>query len=248
MEESDARGAELANRGNTALKSYLQLCRVSNLPTVWSNVVTGVLLSGGHATAWLYLLLVFSLCCFYLAGMALNDLCDLEHDRAARPSRPIPSGTVSQHGAQVVTSFLLLTGFAPLAYAPSLSGAAAAALLLIAIVAYDLYHKQHPASILVMGGCRFLIYAVAALAVTGRLAPPVLAAGGIQFLYIVAVTLFARHERQLRLGSSPMPLLLASICLVDGTVLAFLAGPKWLIAGAACFAATLAGQRYVRGD
>ena len=31
----------------------------------------------------------------YAAGMALNDLFDLEIDRAERPARPLPSGRVS---------------------------------------------------------------------------------------------------------------------------------------------------------
>lgn len=231
-------------------KAYLQLCRVSNLPTIWTNVLVGSLLSGGRVTVYLYLLLALSLSGFYLAGMVLNDLCDCEHDRQFRPSRPIPSCRVSERAAFILTIVLFAAGFGPLAFAPSLYGALAAVPLSVAIVHYDHHHKQNPFSVLLMGSCRFLVYAVAAYAVSGRLAPLVVAAGATQFLYIVLLSLFARYEnsRQEPFSFPVMPVLLAGISIVDGIVLAFLLAPIWILAGAGGFVLTLAGQRYVRGD
>ena len=231
-------------------KAYLQLCRVSNLPTVWTNVLAGCLLSGGRVTVGLYLLLALSLSSFYLAGMVLNDLCDGEHDRQFRPTRPIPSCRVSERAAFILTIVLFAAGFGSLAFAPRLTGAIAAVALSVAILLYDRHHKQNPFSVLLMGSCRFLVCAVAAYAVIGRLTPPVVVAGGIQFLYIVGLSLFARYEnsRQEPFSFPAMPFLLAGISLVDGIVLASQLAPVWFLAGAGGFVLTLAGQCYVRGD
>lgn len=102
------------------LRDLLELCRVSNLPTVWSNSVLGFFagaelfhvaqsgtlfgLGNGlvHAIAddphiyfeLLFLLTVpFSL--LYCSGMALNDYVDRRVDLLERPQRPIPSGRVN---------------------------------------------------------------------------------------------------------------------------------------------------------
>jgi len=232
------------------VKVYLQLCRVSNLPTVWTNVLAGCLLSGGRIGAGTVLLLSAALSCFYMAGMALNDICDSEHDLIQRPSRPIPSGTVSLRAAGIFTVALFAAGFGSLAFAPHLSGAGAALLLLFVIVLYDRHHKPNPLSVLLMASCRFLVYVVAALAVSGRLASAVVVAGGIQFAYIVALSLVARYEnnREAPFPFPVIPVLLAGISLLDGIVLALLVGPLWFLAGMGGFLLTLAGQRYVRGD
>ena len=72
-----------------------KLGRVSNLPTVWTNTLAGVVLAGGtmgdSRVPWL--LLALSLC--YIAGMFLNDAFDREFDARHRPERPIPSGEVT---------------------------------------------------------------------------------------------------------------------------------------------------------
>ena len=72
----------------------LGLGRVSNLPTVWTNMLTGVVLAGGtldDARAWL---LAAALSLFYIAGMYLNDAFDADIDAVERPERPIPAGRV----------------------------------------------------------------------------------------------------------------------------------------------------------
>ena len=232
------------------MKAYLQLCRVSNLPTVWTNVLAGCLLSGGRITAGLYLLLAVSLSGFYLAGMVLNDLCDTEHDRLFRPSRPIPSGRVSERAALVLTAVLFAAGFGSLVIAPHLSGIAVALLLLVVIVLYDRHHKQNPLSVLLMATCRFLVYAVAAFAVSGQLASAVIVAASVQFAYIVGLSLVARYEnsREAPFSFPVMPLLLAGISVLDGIVMALFVGPVWFLAGMGGVLLTLAGQRYVRGD
>jgi len=233
-----------------AIKPYLDLCRVSNLPTVWTNVLASCLLASGQFVPATFVLLALALSCFYVAGMSLNDVCDVDHDRLNRPSRPIPSGRVSLRGARILTAALFATGMSLLSAAPHLSGAAAGILLLLAIVAYDFNHKGNRFSVLLMAACRFLVFVVVSLALTGQLSGFVLMAGGAQFLYVVTISLVARHENS-RATPFPFPVIpamLAGISLLDGMMMAVLFSFPWLLAGVVGAALTWAGQRYVRGD
>ena len=230
-------------------RACLELCRAGNLPTVWTNVLAAAVLAQG-LTPRALATAAPALSCFYAAGMALNDLCDADVDRGAKPGRPIPSGRISRGRARVVVVVLAALGFLLLAAAPSLRGIPAAAVLLAAIVAYDLRHKDQPFSVLLMALCRFLVFVVTALAAVGNVPVGVLVAGGAQFGYSLSVSLVARreNERLRHAARSLVPPLLAGICIVDGLVLAFLADPAWLAAGIAGALLTAAGQRLARGD
>lgn len=70
----------------------LRLGRISNLPTVWTNVLVGVLLTGAALGDARLPLLMLALSLFYVGGMFLNDAFDREFDAQHRPDRPIPSG------------------------------------------------------------------------------------------------------------------------------------------------------------
>lgn len=66
-----------------------RLGRVSNLPTVWSNVLAGAALAGAAGVsppALVALMIAISL--FYVGGMWLNDAFDAEIDARERPERP----------------------------------------------------------------------------------------------------------------------------------------------------------------
>jgi len=236
----------------TALRTYLTLFRVSNLPTVWSNVLAAVLLSGGPFSWGALLTLVLSLSLLYSGGMALNDLCDAAVDRVQRPDRPIPSGRIGMREVQTLTALLFACALALLGTLPFGARAAGAGALLIGvIVLYDLHHKGNPWSVLLMAGCRLLVYLVAGFGVAGQLAGAVLILGLIQFGYITLVSLVARSENRRPGGFSfPLiPLLLAAICLVDGGFLsAALGSPVWMAVGVGGMLLTMGGQRYVRGD
>src|ERR1700753_1071510 len=80
--------------GGLSLSTALRLGRISNLPTVWTNVAAGIVLSGAPVRAWPTLLLMLSLSFFYTAGMFLNDAFDRDFDRRNRPQRPIPAREV----------------------------------------------------------------------------------------------------------------------------------------------------------
>ena len=232
------------------IRGYLALCRISNLPSVWTNVLCAAILAAGRFSWGAYLLPALALSCFYLAGMCLNDICDAAHDRIHRPMRPLPAGEVSRPGAIFLTVVLFVAGFALLLAAPCRQGLYAAVLLLAAIVWYDVQHKRNPLSVLLMAACRLLVFVVTALALTGGVPASVWIAGLVQFAYVVCISAVARYEnsRSQPFSIPVIPLMLAGISFLDGILLAIFVQPSWLMAGFCGGVLLLAGQRFARGD
>jgi UbiA prenyltransferase family len=200
------------------LSVALRLSRISNLPTVWSNVLVGVALAGGAWNDPRLPLALLSLSLFYTGGMLLNDAFDREFDARERPERPIPAGEVS---ATEVSGFgfgmlgaglalLLLLGQAGGTASPW--GAAGSGLALAAtILLYNVHHKANPLSPLLMGICRMLVYLTAALAVAGSALPTTLYVSALVLLcYLVGLTCAARQEHLDRLDNAWPLLLLAA--------------------------------------
>jgi len=232
------------------LTPYLKLCRVSNLPTVWTNVLAALVLSSPDVS-WAGLIIsCLSLSLFYAGGMCLNDILDVPSDRIKRPLRPLPAGLISVRGAFWFTMLLFAAGFAVLFLLPYPRAGFAGLLLLALIVAYDKFHKEHPATVFLMAACRFMTYAIPALAVTGTVGPLAAIAGSVQFLYILSLSLVARYEnsRPVFFTFPVMPVLLAGISVVDGVMMAAFASWSWFFAGLAGGVLTLMGQKYVKGD
>jgi hypothetical protein len=208
------------------LRTAATLGRISNLPTVWSNVLAGVVLAGAvdrdpAALALTLGLLVVIATLLYVAGMFLNDAFDAAFDARERPERPIPAGLVSR-------GEVLRWGFAMLAAGVVLAGAfgpralVAAALTAATIVAYDLHHKQVKLAPLVMGLCRVGLYTIAAFSVVDR--PPAdVAIGAVVLLaYVLGLTFVAAHENRATLVRAA-PLIGIAAPLVVG--LPLLRGP-----------------------
>lgn len=205
------------------LATAARLGRVSNLPTVWSNVLAGVVLAGRPVVVGELLPLVAVATLLYVAGMFLNDACDAAFDAEQRPERPIPAGEVSR--AAVLAWALILLG-AALLLASTLGAAAllAAAATAVTIVVYDLHHKQVRVAPLIMALCRVGLYLVAAFAVVAW--PPIpVWTGALALLgYVVGLTFVARHENQPTVVRfAPLlgvlgPLVLASPLLLHGPV------------------------------
>jgi 4-hydroxybenzoate polyprenyltransferase len=233
-----------------SLKGYLDICRISNLPTVWTNVLCAFLLSTGSFSWGEFMVPAVAISFLYLAGMCLNDVCDYDFDRINRPGRPIPSGIVSIPGALFLAALLSGAGCTLLLKAQYRQGVLAALLLVALIIWYDLDHKGNPYSVLIMAGCRFLAFIVTALSVTDRLAAPVILAASLSFFYIVSLSMVARHEnsRTIPFPFPVIPVMLAGISVLDGVLLALLVNGWWLAAGVAGGGLTMVGQRYVRGD
>lgn len=187
------------------IKNYAELSRLSNLPTCWTNVLVGsVLGSVGHALPWWRVIgASVGVSLLYAAGMAMNDAVDVGHDRETAPHRPIPSGRVSLRGAYLFTGIASAAGLGVLAMSGSMASGAGA-LLLIAIITYNLTHKRHTWSVLLMGACRGLVVLTAFAATIPvfhpryTLDPDVWIAlpwlGGTLAIYVTTLTLISRLE------------------------------------------------------
>ena len=195
------------------MRPWLHIARISNLPTVWTNVTAAWFLAGGALAdvrlAWL--LLAGSL--LYTGGMILNDAMDVKFDRKYRPERPIPMGQISLRAAWAVGVVMLLTGATIAAF----SGAnpKITAFLVAGIVLYNLFHKKWAGSVIIMGACRLLLYVMAASAVV-----PFQAAGPMLVLpyavalgcYIVGISVAARLES--KKGVLPVPTAMLAFALL----------------------------------
>ncbi len=189
-------------------RAALKLGRISNLPTVWSNTLAGLVVAGGAPgdarVPWL--LLALSLC--YLAGMFLNDAFDREFDRRYRPERPIPSGEVAATTVFGAGFAMLAVGGALLAWVgygfPGGSGwrpGVAGLALGSTIIFYDRHHKHNPLSPIVMGLCRMLVYVTAGYAVAVNPPDSVFVTGFLLLCYLVGLTYIAKQEHLGRVGN-----------------------------------------------
>jgi len=186
------------------IKQYAALTRISNLPTCWTNVLTGAAIGSFTASKPLAIvpvvLLSIIISLFYMAGMALNDLIDLNIDLKERPDRPIPSGRISPQSALIFVILLFVTAMALLLiFFPHCIYFAL--LLVVMIVLYDVTHKRFSFSVIFMAVCRALIYMIAAYAVFGGGTKATFWANAalastILTLYIAFMTIIARSENE----------------------------------------------------
>jgi hypothetical protein len=213
----------------------LRLGRVSNLPTVWTNVLAGIVLSGAAMTPQPALLLILSLSLFYVAGMFLNDAFDREFDRRNRPDRPIPAGDVTAATVFVYGFGLLACGIILLfavGYGTSAGtgwrAPVAGGLLAASIVLYDGWHKANPVSPFLMGFCRLLVYLIAGLAVAGMLSERLLLAAIVSLCYLIGLTYVAKQE-SLRRVENLWPLLFLGAPFAYGAPFAAEGGPALVL-------------------
>jgi len=220
---------------NSRIGIYLRLGRVSNLPTVWTNVLAGAIVAGsitGRPLSLMHTLLVMlAISAFYCAGMYLNDAFDREIDARERPGRPIPSGQISVRTVFAIGFVLQVAGIAILSYYGTwaiVCGCALAATILL----YNVWHKGNPLSPLIMGLCRALVYFVAAASVmmlelntavepsltsTVLLNTTVVLAALAIWAHVVGLTYAAKQESLNRLGSLWPLLILALPVLLYGS-------------------------------
>lgn len=231
-------------------KTLLAICRVSNLPTVWMNVLAAAILAAGSPPVSAVFVLLVALSASYAGGMVLNDYCDREIDGIEQPFRPIPAGRIGEAEALRLAIVLLGLGLGLLTLTPYPSAVVPAGVLLVAIYAYDRWHKSHPASVFLMAATRTLVFVVTARAVAGHVSGLVLFAGALSFLWTLAVTVVARREnaRGERYSFPVIPWMIATMATLDGLVLAVFVHPLWILAGLAATLLTRLGQQYVRGD
>ena len=211
------------------LFGWLTLARISNSPTVASDVLAGAALAGAVEPRPSLGLLVLAMVMFYTAGMLLNDVCDYHWDLQHRPDRPIVRGVVSRQAAALATLGLFALGsgllwlVGPRAFVSGL-------VLIGFIVLYDTWHKSNPLSPLVMAACRLLVYVTAFLAFAETPTPMLIAAGGLLVAHLVGLTAIAKSEsRPSLIGYWPAALLcLPPLFFVVQTPVLAIAEAAWV--------------------
>lgn len=185
--------SRVAAKGGFEPRVLLELGRVSNLPTVWSNVLAGMVLAGGWLTPGPLLTVILAASAMYVGGMFLNDAFDAEFDARERPERPVPSGRIARNTVYGIGFGLLAAGvlmFAAVAWAAAVVGLALAG----AIVLYDAWHKGNVLSPLIMGICRVLVYLVAGYAAVLTPEPALWFGACVLLAYLIGLTYVAKQE------------------------------------------------------
>lgn len=178
------------------LRAWLELFRISNLPTVISNAIAGAALGasvasrGGAATiesataasTTIFDCIAPLLNCVtdpsrsfvlltpvlgYIAGMALNDAFDARIDARERAQRPIPRGDVRRAHAFVAGFALLALSVALAASSSSMPALIAAIVLATLVVFYNVMHTRRAWSTLLLAMCRANASLITMLAFAG---------------------------------------------------------------------------------
>jgi 4-hydroxybenzoate polyprenyltransferase len=177
-----------------------RLGRVSNLPTVWTNALVGVVLAGGDSWTLATLLIAVGLSLLYVSGMYLNDAFDRHIDAKERPGRPIPAGLVAADTVFFVGFGLMLAGLAFTLWAATVATAIvwpamlAALALAGAILFYDWHHKANALSPFFMGLCRVLAYITAGYAAVQTPSSSVMVVALASLSYLIGLTYIAKLE------------------------------------------------------
>ncbi len=201
------------------IRDYAQLIRLPAMFTVFSNVIAAHLIaviywSGDDVTinqSGTLLLTILASLCLYHAGMVLNDCYDYDIDHHERPERPLPSGRVARKTAWLIAFTMLLLGFI-FASLISIQTATIAAILVVAIIAYDSGPRQGWRAAINMGLCRYFnwLMAISAIGLNWELALmpiPVLC-------YVTALTRISQDEVQ---ANSPEIILKAAGLILAGS-------------------------------
>jgi 4-hydroxybenzoate polyprenyltransferase len=202
-------------------RPYAQLVRLPNVFTAAADSLAGWLVAVGtlaDPTRWLPLCLASM--ALYAAGIALNDVFDVEVDRAERPGRPIPSGRVPLRTASRLGWGLLALGLACAGLSGSLRSLAVAVALAVAIVGYNAGLKRTPLGPLAMGSCRGLNLALGLSGAADFAGLP----GGIAIaaitVFVAGITCISRAE--VRTGERILPLIgLVLLVAGQGGMIAF---------------------------
>ena len=174
---------------------HLAVARISNLPTVVTNVMAGVALAGVGWDARL-IPLAAAMAMLYTAGMYLNDVCDYAIDEVERPDRPLVKGLVTRWEAAVVALLLFGGGLVCLAFV-STEALILGIVLVGFIVAYNAWHKSNPGAPFLMAVCRALVYITAGWGVMLEWDPRVPAIVVLVLLYVIGLTVIARRAARI---------------------------------------------------
>jgi 4-hydroxybenzoate polyprenyltransferase len=231
------------------LSTLLRLGRISNIPTVWTNVLAGSVVAGGDHNPGGIALVMLAMTAFYVGGMYLNDFFDREIDARDRPGRPIHAGEIRAGAVSSIGFGLLATGIAlmsPFGLAAMIWGAVLAGV----IVLYDVWHKGNVLSPIVMGTCRALVYIGTGAALAGSASAATMVGAIALASHVAGITYAAKQENLDRVGNlwplallaAPLFVALPAIFSAWTVIIAFL-----LLVGADAWAIRLLVRRPVPG-
>ena len=206
------------------LGALLRLGRVSNLPTVWTNVIAATALARGDLLSSRAALVLLAMTLFYVGGMYLNDAFDREIDARERPTRPIPAGVIAASTVFGIGFGLLGAGAVLMALCgvPALIAGLA---LCGAIVFYDMHHKGNASSPVLMSLCRLLVYVGAAAATVGSV-PTAVWVGGVALAAHVNGLTYAAKQESLNRVEQFWPLAILALPLI--LAVPAVAGQPWV--------------------
>jgi hypothetical protein len=195
-------------------QTLLRLGRVSNLPTVWTNVMAGVAITSAAAPVATVVAVGLAMTAFYVGGMYLNDYFDREIDARERPGRPIHAGEIGARTVSAIGFGLLATGLAllaPFGLAAVTWGLALAG----AIVLYDAWHKGNALGPWIMSTCRALVYLASGSAAAGGISWDLMICAVALAAHVAGLTYAAKQENLNQIGSL-WPLAILSLPLLLG--------------------------------
>jgi 4-hydroxybenzoate polyprenyltransferase len=181
-----------------------ELCRISNLPTAWADVLCGWLVSQtlvaqpnapGGSELGLALLASTGL---YLSGMVWNDVFDVEIDQRERPGRPIPSGRVSWKEAVAVAAGLMGLGWLAGLMLWWMSGRITPAILATGLVGgiliYDGGGKRFVWGVGLLAACRFANVLLGGSILFEEAVAPLMMVAMVNGIFVLGVSVVARRE------------------------------------------------------
>ena len=235
----------------TMVRNYAELSRLSNIPTVLTNVLVGCAIgtSGQTIPFTTIVVVTTAMMLMYIAGMALNDIVDMEIDRVERPGRPIPSERISRRGALIFTIICFGLSLAIMSFqtVPSLVLTLA---LMTCIVLYDLIHKKLALSVILMGFCRGLVYLAVASAIAWPLTWEIaLPTASVITIYIVLLTVIARGETRFDTTSRRWLTFLLPVIMLAPAIFFHPADLTWpVLFGSIATTQILFAQRHILGQ
>ena len=205
-------------------QTLLRLGRVSNLPTVWTNVIAGATIANIAANIVDVAFVGLAMTAFYVGGMCLNDFFDRDIDARERPGRPIHTGDISASAVSAIGFALLAVGVALLARFGLLAVILGLALA-GSIVLYDVWHKGNIFAPVIMGLCRALVYLTTGAAVSGEIRFALIAGAIALAAHVIGLTYAARQENLNQIGR------LWPLAVLAGPLLLALSGVStgWLV-------------------
>jgi len=219
------------------IKTLATLGRISNLPTVWTNILAATVIAQttiplqadvANPDINQITIVLLALSFMYIGGMFLNDAFDSDWDKENNNMRPIVRGEISDKSVWVIGSMLLLSGLYLVLSQNNKQASIATLVLGGAIILYNALHKKFPAAAFIMGFTRFGVYMISALLLATLNTTLIIVASAL-LLYITGVTYLARQE-QVNTIARRWPLILLSAPVLATISYSYTIPLYWLLA------------------